>query len=97
MKTYDDVAAMSPNMLVSWFMMASYAYYRLGDATEIMTDQTFDYLVSRLKDVYDEADHPHKIHVTREHLEAGTGYDIVYPTIVKNAYASYVREYNESR
>ena len=30
MKTITDVENMSPNMLVSWFMMASYAYYIIG-------------------------------------------------------------------
>jgi hypothetical protein len=91
MKSYDDIKEMSPNLLVSWFMMASYAYYRLGDASQIMSDQTFDFLVQRLKENYDLSDHPHKAHITDEHLNAGTGYDIVYPTIVGHAVWDYLR------
>ena len=97
MKIMDDIAAMSPNQLVSWFMIASYAYYRIGDASNIMTDPTFDFLVKRLKENYDIADHYHKKYITMEHLEAGTGYDIDYPTIVKYAHNSYLRETYESR
>ena len=96
MKYMCDIEAMSPNQLVSWFMIASYAYYELGDASRIMDDPTFDFLVERLKEKYDESDHYHKVHVTKVHLEAGTGYDIVYPSIVKSAYNSYLRETYES-
>ena len=96
MKTVDDIIAMSPNQLVSWFMIACYAYYELGDASKIMDDPTFDLLVNRLKEKYDESDHYHKVHITREHLNAGTGYDILYPSIVKGAYNSYLRETYET-
>ena len=91
MKTMIDVENMSPNMLVSWFMISSYAYYIIGNSSEVMTDATFDRLVHRLKEKYDEADHPHKKFITQEHLDAGTGYDISYPTIVQHAYYSYIR------
>ena len=87
-----EVQEMHPNRLVSWFMMSSYAYYRLG--RRIMEDQTFDYLVQRLKGCYDDADHPHKKYITKEHLEAGTGYDIDYPNIVKAATNNYMKENN---
>lgn len=97
MKYMFDVEDMSPNQLVSWFMIASYAYYDLGDASKIMDDPTFDFLVNRLKEKYDESDHYHKVYVTKEHLEAGTGYDIEFPSIVKGAYNSYLRETYESR
>ena len=96
MKSIHDINCMSPNQLVSWFMMACYAYYELGDASLLMKDSTFDYLVLRLKEKYGEADHMHKVHITPEHLEAGTGYDIVFPLMVKGAYNSYVREFYDS-
>ena len=95
MKTKSEIKNMTPNQLVSWFMIASYAYYDLGDASDIMDDPTFDFLVSRLKETYDDADHYHKKYITMDHLEAGTGYDIEYPNIVKGAYKSYVREWRE--
>ena len=96
MKSMIDIENMGPNLLVSWFMIASYAYYRIGEAGQIMDDPTFDRLVQRLKEKYDEADHPHKKLITEDHLNAGTGFDIEYPTIVKHAYASYLRETHEA-
>ena len=56
MKTMVDVENMSPNMLVSWFMLASYAYYVVGGESQLMDDMTFDRLVQRLKEKYDEAE-----------------------------------------
>ena len=85
-----EIQDMSPNRLVSWFMMASYAYYVLGKP--IMEDPSFDYLVQRLKDCYDEADHIHKKYITKGHLDAGTGYDIIYPSMVKGATKQYMKE-----
>lgn len=97
MKTMNDIENMSPNLLVSWFMIAGYAYYRVGGPAMVMEDPTFDRLVQRLREKYDEADHYHKELITEDHLNAGTGYDIEYPTIVKHAYASYLREAYECR
>ena len=98
MKTISDVSAMSPNQLVSWFMIASYAYYRLGGCDDqVMDDQTFDYLVQRLKENYDLAEHIHKKYITKENLEAGTGFDIDYPNMVIGAYRSYMREIDGRR
>ena len=92
MKSRTDISRMSANQLVSWFMIGSYAYYRLGE--RVMEDQDFDFLVLRLKEEYDNADHYHKDYITEDHLNAGTGYDIKFPTIVKHAYYSYMREIN---
>ena len=90
MKTMVDVENMSPNMLVSWFMMASYAYYCLGKP--VMEDLSFDYLVQRLKECYDEVEHIHKKYISKEHLDAGTGYDIHYPMMAKGATIHYLKE-----
>ena len=91
MKTIIDIENMSPNQLVSWFMISSYAYYVVGGTGQVMDDLTFDVLVKRLKEKYDDADHPHKKFITPEHLDAGTGFDIPYPNIVKHAYYGYVK------
>ena len=79
-----------PNKLLSWFLMASYVYYVLGD--RIMSDQDFDRLTVLLKDNYADVDHIHKHLVTLEHLEAATGFDIKYPNMVIGAVNSYMRE-----
>ena len=90
MITTADIKAMSPNKLVSWFMIGCYAYYRLG--TRVIEDCDFDYLVQRLKSGYNDADHHHKRFITEDHLNAGTGYDIEFPTIVKYATRGYMKE-----
>lgn len=95
MKTRTDIKKMTPNQLISWFMIGSYAYYKLGD--RVMKDPDFDYLVERIKGHWDEIDHPHKILITESHLEAATAYDIDYPTIAKHAAYNYIREINEAR
>ena len=95
MKTKSDVEGMSPNQLISWFMIGSYAYYRLGD--RVMEDPDFDYLVNRIKEHWAEIDHPHKELITESHLEAATAYDIKFPTIVKHAAWQYLKDFRESR
>ena len=71
-----------PNALIPTFLMACYAYYTLGK--RIMSDPEFDALVAKIKVVWDTIDHPHKSLITKSHLDATTGYDIQYPTIVKH-------------
>ena len=88
-KSKEDVEEMTPNQLVSWFLMSSYCYYEVH--RPIMSDQSFDCLVQRLKEHWDEVNHPHKVLITESHLEATTGYDIDYPTIVKMASYEFLR------
>ncbi len=94
MKTRVDIDKMSPGQLVSWFMIGSYAYYKMGN--KLMEDTDFDYLVERLKKHWPDIDHPHAGLITESHLNAATAYDIKYPTIVKCCAAELVREH-ESR
>jgi len=89
MKYRSDIKSMTPNQLVSWFLIGSYSYYELGHP--VMKDRTFDMLVERLKQQYNKADHPHKYLITESHLNATTGYDIKYPSIVKYATMNYIR------
>ena len=83
MKPISEIQAMSPNQLVSWFMIGSYAYYELG--TPLMSDAAFDLLVARLKENWETADHYHKALIKPGNLEAGSGFDLHYPTIVRDA------------
>ena len=89
-KSREDVEEMTPNQLVSWFLISSYCYYDVGKP--IMADQHFDYLVQRLKECWDDADHPHKELITESHLDATTGYDIDFPTIVRLSGNNFLRE-----
>lgn len=88
MKTRNDIDAMIPNQLVSWFLMGCYAYYTLS--SPIMTDTDFDHMVEKLKEQWDNADHPHKELISKTHLDATTGYDIKFPNITKYSTQDYV-------
>ena len=92
MKTTKDVESMEANQLVSWFMMASYAYYQLD--INLMSDYDFDFLVERLRNEWNNADHPHKKLIKKTNLDAGSGYDIDFPTIVRGAAADYLQKNN---
>ena len=94
MKSRSDIDEMTASQLVSWFLISSYAYYKMGD--KLMEDPDFDYLVKRLQSHWPDIDHPHTKLITKSHLNAATAYDIKYPTIVKCCAAELVRE-NESR
>ena len=75
----------SPNSMLSWYFIACYAYYIIG--RPIMSDHKFDKIVGVVKENWDTIEHPHKHLVKYTHLEAGTGYDLNFPAIVRhNAY-----------
>ena len=90
MKTTEDIKSMPANQLVSWFMMASYAYYQLN--INLMSDYDFDFLVLRLRSEWDKVDHPHKKLIKKTNLDAGSGYDIEFPSMVKGATADYLKK-----
>ena len=94
MKTTEDIRNMHPNALVSWFMIGSYAYYDLNRS--VMSDYDFDFLVKRLKDEWDNIDHPHKELITPTNLDSGSGYDIEFPSMVKGATVAYLMRESKS-
>tara|TARA_Y100001973_G_C4915260_1_gene193821 strand:- start:104 stop:394 length:291 start_codon:yes stop_codon:yes gene_type:complete len=91
-KTTEEVRKMNSGQLVSWFMMASYAYYQLD--VNLMSDYDFDFLVERLRNEWDNVNHPHKDLIKKTNLDAGSGYDIDFPTIVRGAVADYLQKNN---
>lgn len=90
MKTREDVNKMNPNELVSWFLIASCAYYRLGK--RVMLDADFDHLVERLRLSWDASNHPHKVLIKQTHLDSTSGFDIDFPTIVIHSVNLYLKE-----
>lgn len=78
METCDD----SINMYVPWYLMAAYAYYVEDDP--ILEDNVFDMLAKRMLNLWDEIEHPHKQHLNKDMLEAGT-FIGEYPSRVKGA------------
>jgi hypothetical protein len=80
-----EVLDKSPNAIVAWYLMASYAYYHEDDP--ILSDEVFDWLCVRFLENWNAIKHPHK-HLTDEgQLKCGTlllGKDD-YPSMVKGA------------
>lgn len=72
----------NPNMLVPWYIMASYAYYEQDDP--ILTDSFFDRLAKKILDNWDNIDHRHKEYLNKDTLEAGS-YSGKYPPMVEGA------------
>jgi len=73
----------NPNMMVPWYLMASYAYYEQDQP--ILTDGLFDGLAKRMLECWDDIDHQHKELITEEDLVAGTLLTRNFPGRVKGA------------
>ena len=70
------------NMMVPWYLMAAYAYYKQDDP--ILSDSFFDDLAKTLLAVWNDVEHRHKQYITADMLNAGT-YIGKYPGIVEGA------------
>jgi len=81
---FDDYAKplidAKPNLLVAWYLMASYAYYIEDDP--ILSDGFFDHICKELLAKWDTIEHMHKHLFTKEDLEAGTCLIREYPGMV---------------
>ena len=72
------------NMMVPWYLMASYAYYVQDDA--IFSDGFFDEMGKTMLTAWDDIEHFHKEHISKCDLEAGTFLG-EYPSRVEGALA----------
>ena len=82
----------NPHMLVPWYLMSSYMYYK--NNKNIISDTDFDWICSKLYDKWDTVEHLHKSLIHKESLKAGTGYHIrSYPDRVKSAAMLYWQKY----
>jgi len=70
------------NMLVPLYLMLSYAYYVQDDP--IASDGFYDKLARKLLKEYDNIEHRHKHHISKDALEAGSFLG-EYPSIVEGA------------
>jgi len=88
---YDEITRKvcgdGPNMLVPYFLMASFAYYELDNP--FLTDACYDWLCGELDRQWDRVEHFHKHVVERDSLRAGTGFNLSgkYPLRVQFAAA----------
>jgi hypothetical protein len=77
-----EIFADNINMMVPWYLMAAYAYYKQDEP--ILTDAFFDAMGKTMLEVWDDIDHRHKHLITRDDLQAGS-YLGDYPSIVEGA------------
>lgn len=89
----EQVIASDVNMLVPWYLIASYAYYILDEY--IITDSYYDTICFLLMEELDAVniDHQHAHLCSMEALSAGTGHHIPlknYPLITIRVAESFV-------
>lgn len=78
---YDDG---NLNMLVPWYLMASYLYYEeASHEYSIMTDAQYDKICAQLLSHWDEITHRHKYLIDKDSLSAGTGFTLNYKKFPK--------------
>ena len=80
----------NPNMLVPYYLMFSYAYYKENES--LITDSEYDQICQDLITNWNDIKHWHKSLLNLESLKAGTGYDIKYPPRVVAAALSLIKE-----
>lgn len=75
----------NPNMLVPWYLMASYLYYHRDES--LLLDTTFDVICRRLLTEWDAIKHHHLCNIHTKELSAGTCFlkESEFPTITKAA------------
>lgn len=77
-----EIFADNINMMVPWYLMAAYAYYKQDDP--ILSDAFFDAMGKTMLEVWDDIDHRHKHLITVDDLQAGS-YLGDYPSIIEGA------------
>ena len=77
------------NMVVPYYLLASYAYYEEDDP--IISDMLFDSMAKLFLEHYDNITHKHKSYITKDMLTAGS-FSGKYPTIVQDALKSLRKE-----
>ena len=80
----------NPNMLVPYYLMFSYAYYKENES--LISDSEYDQICQDLITNWNDITHWHKPLLNLESLKAGTGYDIKYPNRVVGAAIALIKE-----
>ena len=84
-KHCSDLIDENNNMMIPWYVMASYAYY--VEDRPLLSDGYFDRMAKRMLAEWDDIEHMHKHLITKEMLEAGTFLG-EYPSRIKDAIQS---------
>lgn len=80
----------SLNMMIPWYLMASYAYYEENDP--IISDSLFDEMARKMLESWESLEHMHKSLISCDDLAAGT-YMGEYPERVKGAVETVREDY----
>lgn len=88
-----ELFAKNVNMMIPWYLMASYAYYK--EDKPIFSDGFFDNMAKTMLECWDDIEHFHKDLLTKEDLVAGS-YLGKYPERTKGGLRS-LREETRSR
>ena len=80
------------NMLVPYYLMYSYAYYKEGES--LIEDAEFDQMCKDWIDNWDKIEHYHKHLIDLDSLRAGTGYAIQYPKRVQFAAIALIKDHH---
>ena len=84
----------NPNMLVPYYLMFSYLYYKQN--ISLIDDAEYDTLCKTLLDKFDVIKHFHKHLINKDALTAGTGYDIKYNNRIIGGAMSLKKEYENA-
>ena len=85
-----NIETLHINRLVPFYLMSCYLYYK--EDRQVLTDEDFDQLAKRLLDNWDSVEHMHKHLISKEDLQAGTGYAIKYSQRIINAAKNWIGE-----
>ena len=85
-----NVETLPINRLVPFYLMSCCLYYK--EDKQVLTDEDFDQLAKRLLDNWDSVEHMHKHLISKEDLQAGTGYAIKYSQRIINAAKNWIGE-----
>ena len=78
-----------PNTRVSWFLMASFAYYVCNES--IISDALYDEICKWLEENYQTISHQHKHLITPDMWSIGSAYHLKeYPLIVQSSTISLI-------
>lgn len=80
-----EIFAKNVNMMVPYYLMASYAYYKEDDP--IFTDAFYDTLAKNILAQWDNITHYHKAVIDKDALAAGSFLG-EYPSIIEGALKS---------
>jgi hypothetical protein len=95
-KKAQEFIAVKPNLMVPWFLMASYLYYHENES--MFSDEYYDALSKELLLKWDQVEHSHKHLIDVDDLMAGSMYrlkELDYPSMCRASALFLMKELKE--